>query len=926
LLFNEEDGARAAVFGELYASAMEEMQQTEYQVRLKENEGFPSADDCAAFARDNHLDKKVYLETMHGYLHVDMNGHLLAKHAWKEAFSDVLFYLSAPDSKGKQTPIRWEPSGVTGAFDARSNSEMPAHGFKPLYHRDYFTPTGYFDERTQTFNAAKPSLTFAKKTGADTWFIWEYLRQVSGPECYKYVVRWLREKLLNPMKKIEVVPIFRGAQGTGKTTFGEVICKALYGKDNVKVTDQFDATSRFNADYADALVVCIEEKTLGDKRNLEGSIKNLATASEIRKEKKGVDPVFQPSGIDLVMTTNDFVPMKFESKEQRRFMVMEGNDDFVRRSATSGLAEEVFTKLYGVTKDGKVVGPRLIDNTSVLQQFKFELFEQKDCEGINVREFPHTEAYNRCFDIPRTNEYMEIEATIKSLMPFIANSLVRESKQVKIVIPATEDEEEDVVFLDTIVPDPDAFVFARAHGEFAPRVALCKPVVFSDLATGRSYSHSVVDKVLLDLKKWMLETYHVQLLNSTAPPSRGYRGMKNKFKYGTTAWFAALRVPDDAQDSAAYKLIAREQTKLEKQWAAREQEAKADVEIERMAREATEAQLLSDASRDRLNRIGQTVRYNDKFVFDKDGEFETLNELMPGCTVRSSATAAYMDCFLLEADDTSRKIEAEEQKFLNKARKQGLDEVQAEELYANRLRVQDAEATRLFDAGIACRVVYSGSKSIHILVRVSDSPTTLAEREWLDAYLKETLSDVLMFDMSTRDPSRLTRAPVTLQRVTEFKGHQSSPRFDWSKKDEAMKVVGTQRLLAEDWRKVYDINWRPLYNFWQYRPKARWEERKRMLPTKPIYREAAQDLLTQQFFRRHRWNGLRQETFFPAYRLLRAMGYTHEEIWTDITQEQLQNYYKPTEVGYWTSRERSQIVREIDQEFDERDREAEEDV
>jgi hypothetical protein len=677
-------------------------------------------------------------------------------------------------------------------------------------------------------------------------------------------------KMIHPTMKTQVIPVIVSRkQGTGKTTFAEVICKGLFGADNVLVTDQYDANSRFNADYADALIVCHEEKEYEDKRNSTASLKSRATATTIRKENKGLDPVYQDSYTDFILTSNRDVPVKFEDDtDQRRFMVMEADENFTRK--TSVEADEVFTKLYGADINQIKKGVPFVEDADLIAQFKHELFTNEELANIEVRKFPHTPAYERCFTMPRTNEATEIDSILRALAPFIRASLLAR-KLVSTVVLNEGTEREEAVTLSSYLQTPSAMQWMPAGLGAPDYVALCRPLVFFDVQTGKPFSHAATERALYDANTWLVRDYGVKLLPITAPLPGGFFGIQGRHRAAPTARFTLI--DNKIADSTSIAQIAK-------------------VEVTNSSQ-----------------RVGKRLRVNGQWRPDVTGEYETVNEMRPGVETLAdkSKNVQYMDTFLLEADETTRNIYLlEEQRML--ANPTIVHE--AEQLFAERLRVQAHEATRLFNEGKVARVVYSGGKSYHLLVRIADAPTTLDEYRWIHASLVLELSDKLTFDSSTADPARLTRAPITKDRVFKYGD---------------VMVHGVQRLVHEDWSHVYDYQWRALYVQWLNRPPADYERtfNRKLLPMKQEYRDAMSALLHGTFWTDPQWNGRRQSCFFPAYRLCRMLGYAHEQLWSDDgILDGLSQYYRRNEIEYWRSREHCDLVNAIDASVDELEKEA----
>lgn len=848
------------VYGLSYKKAEEKTNILVEELKAQTNQGFESLEDLVSWAHDHLLDKVVYMNMNHKFFCVSHKGELLTASDFTNYYKTLLF--TCEKIGGKIITVPWAPEGFDFYDKAYIAAEQSDGIHRPLYYRDYTVPSGFYNEEKDAFNVAKPFPVFAKETGRDTSHIYTYIQHVAG-ECAPWLLAWLRAKLLYPTVKTQVVPIIVSrTQGSGKTTFAEVICKGLFGKDNVIVSDQYDSTARFNADYADALIVCQEEKELEDKRNPAGALKSRATATTIRKEQKGVDPIYQESYTDFIMTTNKDVPIKFDGREdQRRFMIMEADEHFTRKE--SSLADEVFTKLYGYDANFNKAGLPFQEDKDLIAQFKHELFTNEELAKVPLRNFPKTAAYNRCFSMPRTTEATEIETILRALAPFIKASL-EQDKLVDVV---------DTLKLSDIIEVTNAMQFMPEYKNYKKYVALCRPLIFCDATTRKPYAHATVERGILDCGPWLLADYGIKIEACTDPIPGGFERIAGRYRMAMTARFS-LALDEDTQIREMPTIIPR----------------------------------VSGVTLRSTERIGQRVRVNSKFRPDPNGCFETVNEMKPGVgdLTNKSQNVQYMDTFLLESDETSHlnkqleKQRAEEWELTN-----GQEPIPADVLYSERLQFARKEAERIFNDGIACRLVYSGAKSYHLLVRVKDAPTTLEEYSWLHAYLCTSISDKLLFDESTSDPARLTRSPIELQRYSVAYGIQ---------------VEGTQCLVSENWSHVYDIRWRELFNLWKSRPlkKAEQVNGKRLMPTRPEYQDAAEAIIDTTFWTDAKWDGERQRCFFPAYRILRLLGYTHTQLWDEgIMTKGVEKYKHKDEVGYWKTRGKSSIVQQIDTQIDE---------
>ena len=869
------------VYGLTCRRAEEAMLLLDGALRQRANKGFGSLAELEEWARGHRLDKVVFSNMAHTFLCVSHRGELMLPSVFRNYYGSILFYYE--EQGQKKFRREWVPEGFEFYSRAHIVGEHSDGIHRPLYYRDYNVPTGYYSDSRDAFNIAKPFPVFARETGRDTSHIYTYLQHLAG-ECAFHLLAWLRAKMMYPSVKTQVVPIIVSkSQGSGKSTFAEVICKGLFGKDNVLVTDQYDASSRFNADYADALIVCHEEKEEQDRRNPASSLKSRATATTIRKENKGVDPVYQDSYTDYILTTNKEVPVKFEGREdQRRFMVMEADGNFTRK--TSRVADEVFTLLYGFDSNFHRAGVPFVDDHDLIAQFKHELFTRQDIADVQLRNFPHTAAYNRCFSLPRTNEATEAESILRALAPFI-----RETLRLGQSVMQLED-----IMLSDIVNTVAAVRYVPEYGDVPAYVALCRPLVFYEMGSMKPMSHSVVERCLNDASSWMEDQFGLHVLPDTEPFPQGFPGVAGRYRAAPVARICDVK--DLVPPSTRIPYIG--------------------ITDGKVVTSRGDAVYFGDTSAidgigGECGREGRRFRVNGNFWPDRNGEYETVNELPAWCTSLKEKTkkVLYMDTFLLESDEpTAMQRAIEEARAKKWLQENGDIPIRARDLYAERLELALSISMRLFDEGRVCRIVYSGAKSYHLLVRVADAPVDIVEYKWLHAWLCTTFTDRINFDKSTSDPARLTRSPITMERRTQYYG---------------VNVIGTQELVCEDWSHVFRFNWRPFYEQWLERPLSPLEERhgRPLYPTKEEYKEAAEAIVSGTFWSSKKYDGDRQRLFFPAYRLLRAMGWSHDALWNEVIDQGLDGYRKRKDVAYWKTRATSEIVLTIDRDIDNHEKE-----
>lgn len=112
-----------------------------------------------------------------------------------------------------------------------------------------------------------------------------YIKHIFG-EQYELGLDYIKILYELPLQTLPILCLVSSERGTGKTTFLNLL-KFIFGK-NMTLNTNDDFRSQFNSDWANKLVIAVDEVLL-DKREDSERIKNLSTARQFKAEAKGKD-------------------------------------------------------------------------------------------------------------------------------------------------------------------------------------------------------------------------------------------------------------------------------------------------------------------------------------------------------------------------------------------------------------------------------------------------------------------------------------------------------------------------------------------------------------------------------------------------------------------------------------------------------------
>lgn len=178
------------------------------------------------------------------------------------------------------------------------------------------------------------------------WFIEPFIMHVfkiicsSKKNIYIYLMKWIAYILQNPSGKTKTAIVITGAQGAGKNTFTDQICR-LFGDYANNNTKSENILGTFNGVlFNKKLLVCNEMPSIDStKKNVNFDLlKTLITEDSIDINLKHQDPIHVENVSNFIFLSNHFAPVKIEVGD-RRFVV-------IRVSSNVRCDANYFTPLY----------------------------------------------------------------------------------------------------------------------------------------------------------------------------------------------------------------------------------------------------------------------------------------------------------------------------------------------------------------------------------------------------------------------------------------------------------------------------------------------------------------------------------------------------------------------------------------------------
>lgn len=142
---------------------------------------------------------------------------------------------------------------------------------------------------------------------------------------FDYIEKWVAWILQKPYSKTGTSIIIQGDQGIGKDTYFDFVGK-MFGEYffNTNRAEE-DVFGKFNGHLKKILLMKFEEASFLVNKKNESSLKSLITCNRQAYENKGIDPITLDNYFNIVMTTNNDIPVHIEQTD-RRFVLIKGSN------------------------------------------------------------------------------------------------------------------------------------------------------------------------------------------------------------------------------------------------------------------------------------------------------------------------------------------------------------------------------------------------------------------------------------------------------------------------------------------------------------------------------------------------------------------------------------------------------------------------
>lgn len=175
-------------------------------------------------------------------------------------------------------------------------------------------------------------------------------------DYYAWFIQYLANLVQNPNNKSNVIIVFQGTQGGGKSIIVDTIVSKIIGKDYAVSTSNPERVffGNFNSLLCNKILSVINEAG-NELRSCMDKIKDLSVVDSVNVEKKGKDPITFANYNNFIATTNNLNPFDIDWDDRRFawFRISDkyvGNEDYFNKLGDSIEHEDFASSLYNYLK------------------------------------------------------------------------------------------------------------------------------------------------------------------------------------------------------------------------------------------------------------------------------------------------------------------------------------------------------------------------------------------------------------------------------------------------------------------------------------------------------------------------------------------------------------------------------------------------
>lgn len=254
--------------------------------------------------QQEHFAGCVYIRDAHRIWTPD--GSLLKSEQFKATYGGFDFALDMNNEK--TTKSAWE------AFTESRGYHFPkvhAACFRPEL------PSGQLieEEGQALVNTYVPIIT-RSLPGDPTPFLRQIALMLPDPTDQYILLSYMAGVVQYPGKKFMWAPLIQGVKGNGKSLLGKVLTYCV-GSRYTEKPDPNDISNKFNAWLLGKLLIIIDELYMGDRRDMENSLKRLITEDRMGIQGKGDNQATGDNRANFMLNTNYKAAIRVDDDERR---------------------------------------------------------------------------------------------------------------------------------------------------------------------------------------------------------------------------------------------------------------------------------------------------------------------------------------------------------------------------------------------------------------------------------------------------------------------------------------------------------------------------------------------------------------------------------------------------------------------------------